>query len=479
MHAKYSAHDTLWRRFLIYDYPGVNEIRKSVAKLSTSRERVLAIKDVSHDIINATCTAIILELLSGIHGRVDLEHETALEAIKQELFTEFGIRLRVSEGWASQIGMDISLKLSVARLEQQIGKFNQLPVTDESQKLWQELADWFSGKHLAFAWKNGVRQKFKKNRLGHYPFLDANDRIFWLFYGVRQLDLIMPYRRISRIIQQRIHMHENHQDDQALVLEPDTEEVFLPQPSKKKLSAHRHRMIQSPKPSAPPLEPQPSAPPLEPQPSAPPLEEKPATPATPHIIVPTVAASAPPLTDDDISESSESSENSTRPEFECPLTHSKMKSPAICTLDGISYEAQWLQKTLEMHGRTPTNIPVAREKIAMIMRLNTNLKNAIKRYRNDEPEEICYCCPITKHIMREAVFCTLDNLSYEKEALREYLTTHGKTPNGIPLPDGVKTDDVIVPNITLRKAIETYQQLEHDKPLTMTYRKSRSNMDAA
>lgn len=139
-----------------------------------------------------------------------------------------------------------------------------------------------------------------------------------------------------------------------------------------------------------------------------------------------------------------------------------MQHAVICTLDGISYEASFLQASLELHGRTPTNIPVARGNIANALYPNTNLQNAINCYNKGEPEEECYRCEITGRTMQSAVFCKLDQHSYDETAIREYLQTHRQTPSGITLRDGIQIDDVLVPNLALRNAIGSYNQLENN-----------------
>lgn len=175
--------------------------------------------------------------------------------------------------------------------------------------------------------------------------------------------------------------------------------------------------------------------PLPPQPSAPPF------------------VSAPPLTEDEFSRSSE---DNARMEFECPVSVSRMKAPAICLLDGVSYEAARLQESMTKYGKTPTNISVALQDIPKVMRLNTNLMNAIRCYNNGESEDECYRCPITKSIMRSAMFCVLDKLSYEESAISAYLQKHNETPSGIKMPDNLEINDVLCPNRTLRMAIERY-----------------------
>ncbi len=449
MHPRYAEDDAHWRRFLFYGYPGVQEWRGHVARLPTSRDRILTIKNISIDIINAACAAIIEELKNDRSVIANLEIHCSLNDLIADLNAEFVIRMLACRGWVNMIGLNYSLKISVESLEQQTLTLAGIVITDNTQHLWQELADWFAAKYLAFTMKDNRQQAYKKNRLGYYPFLDFNDRLFWLYTDVRQLDVLMPYRQMSRIINQRIKMHERREDNAVFVLEPDADDDLLLQPPAplraKKISTMGSSVSLFPQPSAPPLNVKPSAPP----------EEKPIEP------------SAPPLTDDELSETSEESERS---EFQCPLTFSKMKTPVICTLDGISYEASVLQAAMLKYGRTPTNIPVAEHDIPKVIILNTNLQNAIKRYRANESERICYQCPITGQIMQEAVFCTLDKLSYEQAAIEDYLSKHGETPGGIKLPDGITLDAVLIPNRTLRKAIDSYQKPHLDNMQKSTMR---------
>lgn len=70
--------------------------------------------------------------------------------------------------------------------------------------------------------------------------------------------------------------------------------------------------------------------------------------------------------------------------------------------------------------------------------------------------------------MEVAVFCTLNNLSYEREAIFKFLTQQRQTPDGIKLPEGVGADSVLVANLALRKVIES-----HPPPSSSQIQKSR------
>lgn len=173
------------------------------------------------------------------------------------------------------------------------------------------------------------------------------------------------------------------------------------------------------------------------------------------------AASAPPLSVSDISEVDEVCEDNLRTEFECPITLRTMRAPVICTLDGISYHGPALHQSLEKFRSTPSGINLAHHSIDEVMRLNSTLQNAINHYLagDRKAEADCYICPLSGSVMHNAVFCTLDKLSYDVESIQRYLEQHGKTPSGCLLAEGKSAKDVLVPNIALRKAIENYELL--------------------
>lgn len=67
--------------------------------------------------------------------------------------------------------------------------------------------------------------------------------------------------------------------------------------------------------------------------------------------------------------------------------------------------------------------------------------------------------------MEVAVFCTLNNLSYEREAIFKFLTQQRQTPDGIKLPEGVGADSVLVANLALRKVIESHVRVDQQETL--------------
>jgi hypothetical protein len=365
--------------FHLCQYPNALDVRSNIASLTTSHSRIMAVKDLRHDLTNAICIWIIEDLIK-ITSTHSLPQLRALCGLEMHMRHESRLRLQAEAGSLNLMGTKLSAGITVNMLKKLAANFTLNEVPDDARLLWQELADWFCGKYQSIASKTN-RREIKRNLIGSYPFIDTDDRIFWLFTNTKLFDFTMPLYQVAGIINQRI--------------------------------ASLYPVL----PCAPPQE---------------------------------IEASAPPLTDNELSETSESS---VRPEFECPLTLKTMKAPAICTLDGISYEAAVLQACIERHDKTPTNIFVDKTNIHNIILLNINLQHAIQHYRADESEVDCYCCTITGELMKEAMFCTLDRISYDKIAIHKYLTQHKSTPGGMLLPDNKQAHEVLVPNITLRNAI--------------------------
>lgn len=389
-------------------------LREQVAALPTQHARIMAIQALRVTEQNMVCQQIIDALMAdnAVHKHYKLYKE--MYSIKQALHKEFFLHADLSRGWKFMFGGHQTLHLEPTALNSPYitQALNNLVVTDNNRNLWQELADWFAGKYYKFGFQNGQLQHFERNVFGNYPLIDSTDRLMYIFTGVRQLDLSIPYYTMAQIINQRIAATAAPKQCAA--------QLFYAKPAN-----------------------------AAPQPSAPPLLDASENEAQYHYVAPT----APALT------VSDSSEEESREEFECPVMLTQMQHAMICTLDGVSYEAEALQQSLKALGRTPTNIKVAAGDVAKVALPNTNLQAAINCYNNGEPAADYYRCEITQDVMRSAMFCTLDNRSYDANAIRDYLQTHRKTPTGAVLANNVNIDDVLVPNLALRNAIENHQRL--------------------
>ncbi len=298
-------------RFLFHMYPGAIEIRSHIQSLPTSQARIMAIQGLDHIMINAVCALILADLRPSTNSIESFR----LTGLDMHLNHEYSLRFRMEEGLLNLMGTKADAGITVNMLRKVANKFQLSDISEAARPLWQELSDWFCGKYEALASKTG-RRVIRHNLITGYPFVDLNDRLFWLFTNIKQLDLAMPYYKIAGIINQRISI------------------------------------LYPPVPSAPPADIELLTPPAD------------------------IAPLAPPLTEGEISETSESSK---RPEFECPLTLTMMKAAAICLRDGCSYEAAILQQTIEKFGITPSNIKVDKNDLPNLMLLNLNPKSIIAK----------------------------------------------------------------------------------------------------
>ena len=216
-------------------YPGAPELRARIAALPTTHARALVIKDLSQDVILSMCRWVLEDLIKQLLANGEYSSTRVglfLENIRFDLRKEFSFAYHARNGWTNMINRKVSLAGCVRNLNSQIEFLEQhLRISDASLTSWQELSDWFIGRYYAAAYKDGNLKHYRKNRFGNYPYLDMDDRFFWLFSTIKKLDLIMPYYQISTIIDQRI-------------------------------KAHALPAVVHPQPSAPPLEPEPVAPPL-------------------------------------------------------------------------------------------------------------------------------------------------------------------------------------------------------------------------
>lgn len=418
----------------------------------------------------------------------DLNTNWALQNILMAVRQEFNVRLQIKDGWGSVLGKKISLGVEVRSLNMQLEKLTDTVVSYVTLPFWEELAVWFAARYYKLAFKDGKRINVKKKALGNYPFLDLNDRIFWLFTDVKQLDLATVYFQISRMITQRVTMHVRGEDEMPFVLEPVQDEYlfneyrrkyfgqqFVPLPRRKQRAMDIASALPLTEDDASEASELHSRSEIEndiplvrigifPRPSAPPKTNSSISEASE---VPSKyrhpAPSAPQL-----SQSSESGER--RSEFECIVTGEMMKTAVICIRDGCTYEDDVIRKIIIKMHKTPTNIPVNADEIETVIRPNITLQNAMNCYLAQQFEADCYRCPITGKYMEDAMFCTLDNLSYEKDAIVELLTNQRQTPDGIELPDGVGADSVLVANLTLRKVIESHMRLEQKTTQSNTLR---------
>ena len=69
------------------------------------------------------------------------------------------------------------------------------------------------------------------------------------------------------------------------------------------------------------------------------------------------------------------------------------------------------------------------------------------------PDE--FCCPITSECMRDPVLVTATGMTYEREAITQWLSDHDIDPSTGTELNGNK---VLVPNVILRKLIDAWSR---------------------
>ena len=76
---------------------------------------------------------------------------------------------------------------------------------------------------------------------------------------------------------------------------------------------------------------------------------------------------------------------------------------------------------------------------------------------NNLPISTGFTCPITLALMEDPVLCTLDQYTYEREAIVKELTNTGRSPmNRAKLNPKQSVETVLVPNQNLRDSIKFF-----------------------
>ena len=73
----------------------------------------------------------------------------------------------------------------------------------------------------------------------------------------------------------------------------------------------------------------------------------------------------------------------------------------------------------------------------------------------DLHDDLGFKCVITQHLMQDPVLCTLDHITYERQAITKWLTKHGTSPSNpaVSLQPRQPVESVLVPNQALRDNI--------------------------
>lgn len=189
-----------------FDNPlAIFQIRQRIATLPTSNDRILAIKELGVEAQNFVCNLIINDLLADRSVLANYALYRTLNSISLALHKESYAHLDLKRGWSYMLGHKTLYHEATALNDPgALSQLNSITLTEANQTLWRELSDWFAGKYYQFAFKDGRLKEFKKGILGNYPLLDFNDRLLWLFTGVRQLDLSTPYYMMSQTINSRM-----------------------------------------------------------------------------------------------------------------------------------------------------------------------------------------------------------------------------------------------------------------------------------
>ena len=111
-----------------------------------------------------------------------------------------------------------------------------------------------------------------------------------------------------------------------------------------------------------------------------------------------------------------------------------------------------------LNDKVPASVHIIDELILALIHIGENLGmaknwNLLEGVKQDDvPPE--YLCPILGNIMEHPVVCSLDEQTYEKDAITKWLTEHRTSPlNRRQLADGQPVDSVLVQNRNLKDAI--------------------------
>jgi len=90
------------------------------------------------------------------------------------------------------------------------------------------------------------------------------------------------------------------------------------------------------------------------------------------------------------------------------------------------------------------------EKYERISRYSNNLSDSVTKLAD------AYLCPITREVMKDPVMCS-DGHSYERYAIERWLQSSRKSPK----TNEVLSSTILIPNIAVRAALESIQEVEY------------------
>ena len=110
-------------------------------------------------------------------------------------------------------------------------------------------------------------------------------------------------------------------------------------------------------------------------------------------------------------------------DFEGPLTFDIMEKPVI-TEYGQTYENKSIEAWLDKKGTDPNLNVILTNKTLWE---NKFIKQLIAAYAKGNINNKLFLCPITNKIIKDPVVAA-DGITYEKEAIKEYLVAHSVSP---------------------------------------------------
>lgn len=141
--------------------------------------------------------------------------------------------------------------------------------------------------------------------------------------------------------------------------------------------------------------------------------------------------------------------------FSCPITFELMRRAMFCTLDGHAYEEKDVRNHLNSKRFAPlNNVKMQKgQSVEEVLKPHATLREILKKFKEGTLQANQFYCPLGKRPLTRAVFCLLNNTSYDEDAIREYLDKHHETPDKIPLRNGARIDQVLVTDYTLRDLV--------------------------
>jgi hypothetical protein len=131
-------------------------------------------------------------------------------------------------------------------------------------------------------------------------------------------------------------------------------------------------------------------------------------------------------------------------------------------------------KTLQLTGldnQTTASIRILAELSDTLTKIGLNLGLAVHWNNNirieEFPEE--FNCLITQAELIDPVICTLDGITYEREAITKWLNKHGSSPyNRKVMRDDQRIEEMLIPNRALASYIERFRS-EHPELCDAAY----------